>query len=68
MEAISIGLSPNKLGSGYKDSKYLQIAVVSKIIVSSSNFKAGTLELGAMALYSGVLCSSFPKSKSMIST
>ena len=36
--------------------------------VSSSNFKAGTLEFGAIALYSGVLCSSCPKSKLIIST
>ena len=63
-----MGFSPNKLGSGYKDSKYLHIAVVSRIIVSSFNFNAGTLELGAMALYSGVLCSSFPRSKSIIFT
>lgn len=63
-----MGLSPNKLGSGYRASKYLHIAVVSRIIVPSSNCSAGTLELGAIALYSGVLCSNFPKSKLTIST
>ena len=68
MEAISIGLSPNKFGSGCKDSRYLQIAVVSKITVSSSSFKAGTFEFGAITLYSGVLCSSFAKSKLITST
>ena len=43
------------------------MAVVSSIIVWSSRTKAGTLEFGAMALYSGVLCSSLARSKLTIS-
>ena len=65
--AISIGSLPNMLGTGYKHSRYLQMAVVSKITWPSSNTSAGILELGAIFLYSGVLCSIFPISRSSTS-
>ena len=59
-----MGFSPNRLGSGYNDSRYRHIAVDSIITVPSSSSRAGILEFGAIALYSGVLCS--PDIKSIL--
>ena len=57
MNAISKASSPNKLGSGSRLSKYLQMGIDSEMHLPSSSSKTGIFPLGFFFKNSGDLCS-----------